>query len=140
MPLSEAIRHIAHSVKQGKTRLDIQLEPAHLGRIHVSLATDASRQVQIHLITDQAVTRHAIEQQLPALRQALADHGLDLSSFSTGGQSTQDGGGSTGGSMPESRHRSEPAFPMAAEAAPDPQSAPPGRENRAPPGRLSIHA
>ncbi len=140
MPLHEAIRHIAHSAKQGKTRLDIQLEPAHLGRIHISLTTDASRHIQIHLIADQSATRHMIEQQLPLLRHALAEQGLDLSGFSTGGGSFAQGGETAHGGRGEQGRPA--AFPpeTAGEPAPPARAKAESAPGRAPPGRLSIHA
>jgi flagellar hook-length control protein FliK len=84
MNIIDSMQYIARSAKNGKTRLEIQLEPANLGKIQISLQTDAAKQLQIHLIADQGATRHAIEQQLPALKTALAQQGLDLSGFSMG--------------------------------------------------------
>ncbi|TLS68950.1 hypothetical protein FEF65_00130 [Mariprofundus erugo] len=89
MTMYESIQHIAHAAKNGQTRLEIQLDPAHLGKIHISLQTDASKQLQVHLIVDQSATRAAIDQQLPALKQALAQQGLDLSGFSMGSHGEQ---------------------------------------------------
>ncbi len=84
----EAMRHIAQSAKDGATRLELQLEPAHLGKIHVSLQTDAAKQLQMHLTVEQAMTRQVIEQHLPHLRTALEQQGLSLDQFSlqTGSQ------------------------------------------------------
>lgn len=94
MTMYESIQHIAHAAKNGQTRLEIQLDPAHLGKIHISLQTDASKQLQVHLIVDQSATRAAIDQQLPALKQALAQQGLDLSGFSMGSHGEQASSGS----------------------------------------------
>jgi len=80
----EGMQLIAQSARDGKTKIEIQLEPANLGKIHVSLQTDAAKQLQVHLIADQGSTRQLIEQQMPALRHALAQQGLDLSGFSLG--------------------------------------------------------
>ena len=87
----EAMQHIAHSAKNGATRIELQLEPAHLGKVHVSLQTDAAKQLQLHLTVEHAVSRQTIEQHLPQLRAALADQGLSLADFSmhTGSQHQQ---------------------------------------------------
>ncbi len=140
MPLHEAIRHIAHSAKQGKTRLEIQLEPAHLGRIHIALATDASRHIQIHLIADQSATRQLIEQQLPLLRHALAEQGLDLSGFSTGGSFAQGNGANHGGHAHHAPAASPRIDSAAGEATARAGAKAEQTAGRAPPGRLSIHA
>lgn len=90
MTMFETIDHIAQSAHNGKTKLEIQLEPAHLGKIQVTLQTDASKQLLIHMVVDQGATRAALEQQMPALRNALAQQGFDLSGFSMGGGSQQE--------------------------------------------------
>ena len=88
----DAMKHIAHSASNGQTKLEIQLDPAHLGKIHISLQSDASKQLQVHMIVDQSMTRHALEQQLPQLRHALAQQGFDLSGFSMDSQGQQASG------------------------------------------------
>ncbi len=131
LPLHEAIQHIAHSAARGKTRLEIQLEPAHLGRIQLALTTDASRQIQVHLVADQATTRQILEQQLPQLRSALAEQGLDLAGFTMGEHrdSPRD----------HRRDQAEPMFAMEHTAAPAPAPEPVHIPKPATaPGRLSI--
>ncbi len=109
MTLFDSMNHIAQAASKGKTQLEIQLEPANLGKIHITLQSDASKQLQIHMIVDQGATRAALEQQLPQLRSALAQQGFDLSGFSMGSQEQQssfdghdghDGGRSGTGSGP----------------------------------------
>ncbi|MDQ6996366.1 MAG: flagellar hook-length control protein FliK, partial [Mariprofundus sp.] len=68
MSVFDSISHIAHSASKGKTKLEIQLDPAHLGKIQISLQSDASKQLQVHIIVDQGTTRAALEQQLPQLK------------------------------------------------------------------------
>lgn len=129
MSMLESIQYIAQSARDGKTRLEIQLEPAHLGKIHVSLQTDAAKQLQVHLIADQNSTRQAIEQQLPALRQALAQQGLDLSGFSMGSHGD-------GNPFQEQPSTPGPAIePMFAAEKPSTQPEEPRMAN----GRVSIH-
>jgi len=78
----EAMQSIAHSAANGTTRLELQLEPAHLGKIHISLQTDAAKQLQMHLTVESTVTRQVIEQHMPQLRAALEQQGLNLDNFS----------------------------------------------------------
>jgi len=89
MTLFDTMNHIAQSASKGKTRLEIQLEPANLGKIQISLQSDAAKQLQVHIIVDQGTTRAALEQQLPQLKSALAQQGFDLSGFSMGSQGQQ---------------------------------------------------
>jgi len=102
MTMFDSIQHIAQAARNGHTKLEIQLDPAHLGKIHITLQIDASKQLQVHMIVDQSATRTVIDQQLPALRHALAQQGLDLSGFSMGSRGEQassgfDGKHSSGG-------------------------------------------
>ncbi|NWF37309.1 hypothetical protein F3F93_11235 [Mariprofundus sp. KV] len=94
MSVFDSMNHIAHSASNGQTKLEIQLDPAHLGKIQITLQTDASKQLQVHMVVDQGTTRAAIDQQLPVLRAALAQQGFDLSGFSMGSQSQESGFGS----------------------------------------------
>jgi len=96
MTVFDSMSHIAQSAKNGQTKLEIQLDPAHLGKIQITLQTDASKQLQVHMVVDQGTTRAAIDQQLPVLRAALAQQGFDLSGFSMGSQSQESGFGSDG--------------------------------------------
>ncbi len=84
----QAMQRIAMSAKGGVTRLELQLEPAHLGKINVSLQTDAAKQLQVHLTVEHAISRQIIEQHIPQLRAALEQQGLSLDQFSlqTGSQ------------------------------------------------------
>jgi flagellar hook-length control protein FliK len=80
--VAAAMQQIGHAAGQGKFQLELTLTPAHLGKVQVILESDANKQIQVHFIIDQAASRQAIEQHLPALRQALADQGLNMDSFS----------------------------------------------------------
>ncbi|WP_161957618.1 flagellar hook-length control protein FliK [Mariprofundus sp. EBB-1] len=92
----DSMNHIAQSAKNGQTRLEIQLDPANLGKIQISLQSDASKHLQVHMIVDQSMTRTALEQQLPQLRTALAQQGFDLSGFSMDSQGQQASSGGDG--------------------------------------------
>jgi len=93
MTLFDSMTHIAQSARKGKTQLDIQLEPANLGKIQISLQSDAAKQLHVHMIVDQSATRQLIDQQLPVLKQALAQQGFDLSGFSMDSQNQQPSSG-----------------------------------------------
>jgi len=94
MTLFDSMNHIAQSASKGKTRLEIQLDPANLGKIQISLQSDAAKHLQVHIIADQSGTRQLIDQQLPQLKSALAQQGFDLSGFSmdSRGQNASSGG------------------------------------------------
>jgi len=85
-----AMQEIGHAAAQKKFQLELTLEPAHLGKIHVYLDSDANKQIQIHLEIDQPASRQTIEQHLPALRHALAQQGLNMGSFSMASGQDQD--------------------------------------------------
>ncbi|MBN4082407.1 flagellar hook-length control protein FliK [Mariprofundus ferrooxydans] len=90
---SDAMLEISKAAKDGSIKLELMLEPATLGKIQVSLQTDAQKQIQVHLIVDQQSSRQVLEQQLPQLRQALADQGLNLSGFTMDMNSQQQNDG-----------------------------------------------
>lgn len=77
-----AMSEVARAAKDGIRKLELQLEPASLGKIQVSLQMDAAKQLQVHILVDQSQSKQMLDQQLPQLRQALADQGLNLSGFS----------------------------------------------------------
>lgn len=79
---NQAMLEIVRSAKDGSTKLELQLEPAHLGKVHVTILMDAAKQIQVAIAVDQAASRQALEQHLPQLRLMLAQQGLDLGSFS----------------------------------------------------------
>jgi len=99
MTVFDSMNHIAQSASKGKTRLEIQLDPANLGKIQISLQSDAAKHLQVHIIADQSGTRQLIDQQLPQLKSALAQQGFDLSGFSmdSRGQNASSGGNNSQG-------------------------------------------
>ncbi|MDX8391276.1 MAG: flagellar hook-length control protein FliK [Mariprofundaceae bacterium] len=128
----EAMQQIAQSARDGITRLELQLEPAHLGKVHISLQTDAAKQLQMHLTVEHGMTRQVIEQHMPQLRTALEQQGLSLDQFSlqTGSQQQHAQDQSSSAQM-NSQHQQSDA---AAE-----QSNMPIDIQAAAHGRLSIH-
>jgi flagellar hook-length control protein FliK len=96
---AEVMLEVARSAKDGTMKLELQLEPAHLGKIQVTLQSDASKQLQVHFTVDQPLSRQALEQHLPQLRLALAQQGLDMGQFSMNMNSQgqqNDGSGESG--------------------------------------------
>ncbi|MDX8388285.1 MAG: flagellar hook-length control protein FliK [Ghiorsea sp.] len=87
---ADTMLEIVRSAKTGSTSLELQLEPANLGKVQVSIQMDAAKQIHVAFTVDQANSRQALEQQMPQLRLALAQQGLDLGGFSM--QMNQQGG------------------------------------------------
>lgn len=56
----------------------IRLHPAHLGPIQIKLKMDADSSVQVSLHAHHALTREAIEQAVPRLRELFQQQGLTL--------------------------------------------------------------
>ncbi len=77
-----ALHEIGRAAAQNRFRLELRLEPAHLGKIRVLLDSDENSRIQVHMVVDHGASRQAIEQHLPTLRHSLAQHGLDLGGFS----------------------------------------------------------
>lgn len=84
-----AMQEIGQQAAQGKTRIELKLEPAHLGKIQVFLDSDSRKHIQVHMVVDQAAARQVIEQHLPSLRHTLEQQGLNLGSFSMSSQHQQ---------------------------------------------------
>ncbi len=121
MSLFDSMNHIAQSAKNGQTRLEIQLEPHNLGKIQISLQSDAGKQLQVHMVVDQGMTRAALEQQLPQLRSALAQQGFDLSGFSMGSQDQQASSGGDGKGQRAGGFSQDAELPMVDASVAQPQ-------------------
>jgi len=101
---ADAMLEISKAARDGTVKMELQLEPATLGKIQVTLQTDASKQIQVHLSVDQNASRQLLEQQLPQLRQALEDQGLNLSGFTMDMNSQQQEGSGERGFAKNSTH------------------------------------
>jgi flagellar hook-length control protein FliK len=92
VPLSGLAVEIAGSALNGKSRFEIRLDPAELGRIDVRIDVDRSGQVTSHLRVEKPETLSMLQQTAPQLQQALNDAGLKTGSgglqFSLRDQST----------------------------------------------------
>ena len=103
VPLSGLAVEIAASARSGKTRFDVRLDPADLGRIDVRIDVDRNGQVISHLRVEKPETLTMLQQDAPQLRQALDDAGLKTGNsglqFSLRDQSSsgQNNGNQSGG-------------------------------------------
>jgi flagellar hook-length control protein FliK len=102
VPLSGLALEIAAWARSGKTRFEIRLDPADLGRIDVRIDVDRNGQVTSHLRVEKPDTLFMLRQDAPQLQRALDDAGLKTGNgglqFSLRDQSPsrQDNGSETG--------------------------------------------
>jgi flagellar hook-length control protein FliK len=76
VPLSGLALEIAVSARSGKSRFEIRLDPADLGRIDVRVDIDRNGQVTSHLTVEKPETLSMLRQDAPQLQRALDDAGL----------------------------------------------------------------
>ena len=76
VPLSGLALEIAASAKSGKSRFEIRLDPADLGRIDVRIDVDRNGQVTSHLTVEKPETLSMLRQDAPQLQRALDDAGF----------------------------------------------------------------
>jgi len=102
VPLSGLALEIAVSARSGKSRFEIRLDPADLGRIDVRIDVDRNGQVTSHLTVEKPETLSMLRQDAPQLQRALDDAGLQTGNgglqFSLRDQSSsgQDDGSGSG--------------------------------------------
>lgn len=84
-------QHIALFSRNGLHSAEIRLHPEELGALHISLRMQHD-QAQIHIVSDHAHVRQAMEQAMPQLRAAMADSGIQLGQANV----SADGQGATG--------------------------------------------
>jgi hypothetical protein len=102
VPLSGLALEIAASARSGKSRFEIRLDPADLGRIDVRIDVDRSGQVTSHLTVEKPETLSMLRQDAPQLQRQLDDAGFKTGSgglqFSLRDQSSsnQNNGNETG--------------------------------------------
>ena len=80
VPVSGLAVEIAAFVQSGKTRFEVRLDPADLGRIDVRIDVDRNGQVTSHLTVEKPETLSMLRQDAPQLQQALSDAGLKTNS------------------------------------------------------------
>jgi flagellar hook-length control protein FliK len=76
VPLSGLALEIAVSARSGKSRFEIRLDPADLGRIDVRIDVDRNGQVTSHLTVEKPETLSMLRQDAPQLQRALDDAGF----------------------------------------------------------------
>lgn len=76
VPMSGLAVQIAANAQGGRSRFEIRLDPAELGRIDVRLDVDRHGQVTSHLIVEKPETLSMLRQDAPQLQRALQDAGL----------------------------------------------------------------
>jgi chemotaxis protein MotD len=93
VPLSGVAMEIAASANSGKTRFEIRLDPAELGRIDVRIDIDRHGQVTSHLTVERPETLQMLRQDANQLQRALDNAGLSTGNsglqFSLRDQSSQ---------------------------------------------------
>ncbi|MEH0884596.1 flagellar hook-length control protein FliK [Enterobacter sp. UNJFSC 003] len=70
-------QHIALFSRNGLHSAEIRLHPEELGSLQISLRMQQD-QAQIHIVSEHAHIRHAMEQAMPQLRAAMAESGIQL--------------------------------------------------------------
>ncbi len=76
VPLNGLAMEIAVTASSGKSRFEIRLDPAELGRIDVRIDVDRNGQVTSHLTVEKPETLSMLRQDAPQLQRALNDAGL----------------------------------------------------------------
>ena len=76
VPLSGLALEIAVSAQSGKSRFEIRLDPAELGRIDVRIDVDRNGQVTSHLTVERPETLSMLRQDAPQLQRQLDDAGF----------------------------------------------------------------
>ncbi len=79
----EFTAHVRTMVKEGAQEARLQLHPAELGRLHVTIATDGD-QARVQFLAESPAAREMIEQNLPRLREMLQEQGLQLAESDVG--------------------------------------------------------
>ncbi|WP_346730708.1 flagellar hook-length control protein FliK [Bradyrhizobium sp. 199] len=76
VPINGIPVEIAAAIRSGRSRFDISLDPAELGRIDVRINVDRHGNVTSHLTVEKPETLQMLRQDAPQLQRALDDAGL----------------------------------------------------------------
>lgn len=144
-PANQVSVHFAKAVRAGVDRIEIQLAPASLGRVDISLDLSDTQQVRASISVETKEALELLRADARVLERALQDAGLktDPGSLSfqlrdQGARAGQDGGARQGftGQPGNGREADDPAANAAAEASARQAAHPvPGAS-----GRIDIHA
>lgn len=88
---------------QGVSSAQIQLDPPELGSLMVKIQVSADQQTNVSFVSQHAVVREALEQQLNRLQDLFRDQGLNLQDVSVSDQSPQQREGESGGQQGQRR-------------------------------------
>ncbi|WP_333919224.1 MULTISPECIES: flagellar hook-length control protein FliK [unclassified Bradyrhizobium] len=80
VPISGIPIEIAAAIRSGKSRFDISLDPAELGKIDVRINIDRAGNVTSHLTVEKPETLQMLRQDAPQLQRALDDAGFKTGS------------------------------------------------------------
>jgi flagellar hook-length control protein FliK len=90
LQIKQIAAHIQENIGKGMSEMRIQLQPEHLGEMTVKVSFD-SNQMNLAMRTETVYAKQMLETNFSQLRDALADHGINVGSFDVG---LQDGAGS----------------------------------------------
>ena len=88
-------QHIAIFSRNGLHSAEIRLHPEELGSLQISLRMQQD-QAQIHIVSEHAHIRHAMEQAMPQLRAAMAESGIQLGQANVSAEGQQFAAGEQG--------------------------------------------
>ena len=88
-------QHIAIFSRNGLHSAEIRLHPEDLGSLQISLRVQQD-QAQIHIVSEHAHIRHAMEQAMPQLRAAMAESGIQLGRANVSAEGQQFAAGEQG--------------------------------------------
>jgi len=88
-------QHIAIFSRNGLHSAEIRLHPEELGALQISLRMQQD-QAQIHIVSEHAHIRHAMEQAMPQLRAAMAESGIQLGQANVSAEGQQFAAGEQG--------------------------------------------
>ncbi|MCU6217339.1 flagellar hook-length control protein FliK [Enterobacter bugandensis] len=88
-------QHIAIFSRNGLHSAEIRLHPEELGSLQITLRVQQD-QAQIHIVSEHAHIRHAMEQAIPQLRTAMAESGIQLGQANVSAEGQQFAAGEQG--------------------------------------------
>ncbi|MEO3991877.1 flagellar hook-length control protein FliK [Pseudocitrobacter cyperus] len=98
-------QHIAIFSRNGLHSAEIRLHPEDLGALQITLRVQ-QEQAQIHIVSEHAHVRHAMEQALPQLRAAMAESGIQLGEANVSADAQPGASGEKGENAPSEQQAS----------------------------------
>jgi flagellar hook-length control protein FliK len=99
-------QHIAIFSRNGLHSAEIRLHPEELGSLQISLRVQQD-QAQIHIVSEHAHIRHAMEQAMPQLRAAMAESGIQLGQANVSAEGQQFAAGEQGQNASGDEHAAQ---------------------------------